>query len=942
MPSSPNMDLRIYPQTSLTSYALPLGPHSAPTRTLPLSMATHTKKNITILSWNAYGLPERIDELRHFLLHTSIDILLIQEVRSITIKRIKIPNYTLHLTPRKVDNAPNPYGGTAIYIRRGIPHAAVPCTGLSAIDATCVKIYPSRGFNLTVASVYVRHSRDLSTLKHDLEKIFSLDEAVIAAGDYNAYHTRWNCHSTSAYGEKINTMCIDRGYTIAFPDIPTRFTGTAVIDFAILKGIPYHHETEALDDLSSDHRPILFRFTTPTSLPSVLNPAVVDWNLYTQEVTNSPAPFTEINSKEDVDAAASKLTETLRKAHEAAKSHPPVDCSYNRLPLYIQNMIHLRNYTRKRFQSSRDPALQTKYKSLSSNIRREIRRFKNEKWSSFIESLAPSDNSLWGFLKRTKNPFTPIPPLVTETGTANTDDEKAEAIAAHYETQFTPHRDVFCADTIDEVDDTLNAFHQLIPRTPIEPTTEEEVVLAIQKLPNRKAPGFDGLNNNALKNLPVAYAAIITTLINKIFEFHHFPAVWRHAIVIPIKKPNSDPALPKSFRPISLLPTLGKLVEHIFRKRLDAFINSNDILIPEQFGFRSGHSTTHQLLRVTEYVATSFYNKRHAGAVFLDIAKAFDTVWHSGLIYKLVRTKMPKAFIHFIISYLKNRTFAVRYATSTSSTRPIQAGVPQGSKISPILFEIYINDIPRHPKTSLALFADDTAVLSTSKNITLMTDHLQNHLCILEDWFTRWRIKVNPSKTTALYFSKSPFVVPPRLRLYGEWISFAREAKYLGVILDWRLSWRSHFTYTIQKIHFATNAISSLLFNPHMNTTNKILLYKTVLRPILLYAAPVWGFAAPTNLQKLQTVQNKILRRIHRARWYQRNTFIHSDFRVYPLRHEIKKLATTFYKNLPSVQNELLFNLPDYDPWEFPDRPRASMNIKTGLTSNDDAFRFFT
>lgn len=110
------------------------------------------------------------------------------------------------------------------------------------------------------------------------------------------------------------------------------------------------------------------------------------------------------------------------------------------------------------------------------------------------------------------------------------------------------------------------------------------------------------------------------------------------------------------------------------------------------------------------------------------------------------------------------------------------------------------------------------------------------------------------------------------------------EVKYLGVILDWRFSRRSHIAYSIQKAHFATNTLAKLLYNQHLSLENGCLLYKTVIRPILLYAVPVWGFAAPSS-QKIQTEQNKTLSRIRRASWYQRSSFIHSDLRIQTIRY---------------------------------------------------------
>lgn len=903
-------------------------------------MDNRNRKSLSILSWNACSLPAHIDQLRDFLARNSYDIILVQEVRSQTVNKLKIPNYRVYISPRYVDGAPNPYGGTAIYIKTCIPHSPCQRLNLRAIDASIVKIYPCKDFNFSIASIYVRLNMPPAAVKSDLSKVFNSDSAVFGAGDFNAHHVRWNSYQTTNYGEAVNDLCISNDYTIAFPHSPTRFGTHSVIDFGILKNIPYHYHVEALDELPSDHKPISFTLSTPSNIPSILHPPVVNWSIYTDTILNSPPPFTDINDTNDVDNAAKNLTNTLRHALNSATSHPPKVTSYNKFPHELHDKIKLKNYVRKLWSRTKDPALKIYLNTLVNEIKREVKKFRNDKWENFISNLAPSDHSLWDYLKKVKNPFTPTPPLSTGQTTAHTDVDKAEALAAHFASQFSPHRDVFCAETTDIVYDAVATFERRTPHTPIEPTDAHEIIVAIQNLPNRKAPGYDGLNNNALKNLPIHYAELIAVLINKMFEFHHFPKIWKHAIIVPIHKPGSNPSLPQNHRPISLLASLSKLVEHIFFRRIDTFLTDKEILIPEQFGFRKSHSTTHQLLRVTEYISNGLGNKRHTGAVFLDIAKAFDTVWHPGLIFKLIRIGMPTAFIRLIQSYLRDRSFSVKYATSISSIHPIHAGVPQGSKISPILFELYVNDIPRHPSTALALYADDTAILASSKKIALMNSHLQQHLYLLEDWFTKWRIKVNASKSQAVFFSRSFLIAPPPLHLNGTHIAYSREAKYLGVILDRRLTWKSHFSYAIQKTHFAVNSISSLIYNPNLSIDNKILLYKTVIRPILLYAAPVWGCAAPSNLQKLQTVQNKTLRKIRRADWYHRNSRIHSDFRIYPIRHEIQKLATNFYNNIHSIQNELLFNLPVYDPWEFPTRPRASMAIKTGLTPKDDNFVF--
>ncbi|GFU76390.1 RNA-directed DNA polymerase from mobile element jockey [Trichonephila clavipes] len=182
-----------------------------------------------------------------------------------------------------------------------------------------------------------------------------------------------------------------------------------------------------------------------------------------------------------------------------------------------------------------------------------------------------------------------------------------------------------------------------------------------------------------------------------VHKMGYFPQLWKTASVIPILKPGKDPTLPDSFRPISLLPVLSKITEKIIQKRLCLHLNDNDILIPQQHGFRAGLSTSHQFLRVVEYIKSGFQDRKSTGAVFLDIQKAFDRVWHVGLLYKLIKIKTPPHLIKLINSFLNNRSFTVKVNNSHSSDRRIIAGTPQGSSISPILFNIYVNDIPLEP-----------------------------------------------------------------------------------------------------------------------------------------------------------------------------------------------------------------------------------------------------
>ncbi|GFW91525.1 RNA-directed DNA polymerase from mobile element jockey [Trichonephila clavipes] len=178
---------------------------------------------------------------------------------------------------------------------------------------------------------------------------------------------------------------------------------------------------------------------------------------------------------------------------------------------------------------------------------------------------------------------------------------------------------------------------------------------------------------------------------------------------------------------------------------------------------------------------------RSTGAVFLDIQKAFDRVWVRGLIYKLITNNFPPALNHLINSYLVNRSFKLRVNDTLSSSFNIKCGVPQGSLLGPLLFNMYINDIPTHPQTSTNIYADDATILATYKNPNTITRALNSHLRLLENFFNTWKIKINIDKTIAVLFTRRRKPVTPPT-LYSTQLHWSQITKHLGVLLDKNLS----------------------------------------------------------------------------------------------------------------------------------------------------------
>ncbi|GFT92146.1 probable RNA-directed DNA polymerase from transposon BS [Trichonephila clavipes] len=345
---------------------------------------------------------------------------------------------------------------------------------------------------------------------------------------------------------------------------------------------------------------------------------------------------------------------------------------------------------------------------------------------------------------------------------AFSDFEKAEAFKDTLEVTFQENAEPYSDDKIEEVESLVthyfDNFNTLTP--PL--TSPLEVRGIIKKLPNRKSPGPDQIPNIALKYLPINAITHLTKIYNRCLINCHFPTQWKIANVVMLPKPNQDHKFSQNYRPISLLNTTAKIFERIILNRIKNSLQSHRLYSPEQCGFREGHSTLHQLIRATNIINEGFASKLYTVGVFFDVKRAFDKMWHDGLTYKMIKLKFPAYLIKIIHNYLHNRTFRVRVNNTFSETGFCQSGTPQGSVLSPYLYNIFTYDFPDHHTVSTCLFADDSAALTQGVNLKYTIKTMQQFLVKLEKWLTDWRIAINVEKTQAIVFRKWG-VIDPRL-----------------------------------------------------------------------------------------------------------------------------------------------------------------------------------
>jgi hypothetical protein len=293
---------------------------------------------------------------------------------------------------------------------------------------------------------------------------------------------------------------------------------------------------------------------------------------------------------------------------------------------------------------------------------------------------------------RDTNP-NPFVSLLVPGGLAFSDSEKAEALADSLEAEFQPVNDQPSPAVIEAVDEVIRAY-KYAPASESKLVRPSKVQEGIKKFKDDKAPGPYSVPNRALRNLPKRAITFIKKLFNAIRFRQCFPPTWNHVRVISILKPGKEPTLPFSYRPISLLDTVGKLYEKILLSRFVRDIIERGLLRDEQFGLRPRHCTALQLARLVERVNRNFGERRLTGAVFQDVAKAYETVWIEGLFHKLTIFNLPSCLVKTLSSYLHHRTFQTSFKSAKSSRRTMRAGVAQGGLTSPVLFSLYVNDMP--------------------------------------------------------------------------------------------------------------------------------------------------------------------------------------------------------------------------------------------------------
>ena len=393
------------------------------------------------------------------------------------------------------------------------------------------------------------------------------------------------------------------------------------------------------------------------------------------------------------------------------------------------------------------------------------------------------------FLNNKKIPV--IPPIFHDNKFITDFKQKAEIFNSHFSKQCTP---LINNSKIPSENEFLSSIAFEI----------NDIEKIIKNLDPNKSHGHDILSIRMLKLCGESIYKPLNLIFKSCLKTGQFLSEWKKANVVPVFK-KGDKQLVKNYRPISLLPITGKIFERLLYNQMFGFFMRNDLISQNQSGFKPGDSCINQLLAITHEMYKSFDACLDVRAVFLDISKAFDKVWHEGLLYKLKQNGISGNLLETLTDLLKDRKQRVVLNGQNSSWANVEAGVPQGSILGPLLFLIYIKDLPDNLSTDVKLFADDTSLFSVVHDITTSSCDLNYDLNRVREWAFQWKMSFNPEPSKqaqeVIFAQKLQKKDYPPLYFNDSSAKETCKQKYLGMLLDFRLDFQEHWKYLVKKVN---------------------------------------------------------------------------------------------------------------------------------------------
>ncbi|MES9973438.1 MAG: reverse transcriptase domain-containing protein [Candidatus Thiodiazotropha sp.] len=802
---------------------------------------------------NCLSLCNKIPELRQLVKENNPSLLALTETwltSDVLDGEILLPGY--HVI--RADSQRGRNGGIAIYLREDMPPSLlVPVTNISTFDQLWLQVDLRGTDKLLIGVIYRPPSISESTDSLFVQNVIDVLDRnpsthLLLMGDFNLPSIQWNGLTNQNHGmgaELFDTMKF-RSWTQHVKE-PTRFRHGQTSSLLDLVFTNESHFIDAIHHLSplglSDHMLLKFDFLCYWTRKIVRNTLQRNFTRANfQDMRNYLAESTS-----SLPTEAENAYEELRRLLDSAdKQFVPRTLvkieDKHQLPRRIRRLLHQRSILfAKQLRTNATDDINN-FKRIRNVCKSSIRAHQRQVQSRILTAAKTDNRVLYKFMQKQRKCRPSAMCLKRVDGSTTTDPQEiSEIMKTCYEETFG-NVGPESYPTIPEKD-----FHQALDNVIL---SIEEVRKELRAVKPYTAMGLDQVHPRILKEAAETIATPLHEIFSESLRSGVVPTYWRQASVCPIYK-GGDRHMAVNYRPISLTSIPCKIMERLLKKRIMAHLESNKLISQHQFGFRPNHSCVSNLLRFMDNLTDAYDNGEITDAVFFDFAKAFDRVPHRPLLYKLYSYGIRGSLLKWIENFLTNRSFSVKIGDMHSSTAPVKSGVPQGSVLGPLLFLLYINDLPNALNSNVLLYADDLKIWNSRDANALQMD--VDSVC---RWAAVWGLPLNVNKCAHISFggdSENAFHIPSSESLHT--IASLPGKKDLGVWLSSDLSLSKHHEDVTKKAYATWHMI--LRSFPKIYPENFCFLFNTYVRPLLEYARQAVHSGLTKDTGLLERVQRR-------------------------------------------------------------------------------------